>query len=211
MVTKAFVETRRKILTTAESLFAEHGLTGVSLRQITARAGVNLAAVNYHYYDKETLCREIITHRLQAINATRLAELTAAEARLGGTPVPLDEILGIMARPLFQPGNAPTANNVASRRLLGRIFLEPLPFSPEILATELQPVMTRFGQAIRRHVPSQSPQDFIWRFSFVVGAMHHALATLHDMKARTNGVCRNDDPESALRNFIVFAVQAFAR
>jgi AcrR family transcriptional regulator len=211
MVIEAPVETRQKILTAAEALFAEHGLTGVSLRQITARAGVNLAAINYHYYDKETLCREIITQRLRTINATRLAELTGAEARLGGTPVPLAEILEIMARPLFQSGNDPTTYSVASRRLLGRIFLEPLPFSSEILARELQPAMTRFGQAIRRHVPSQSPQDFIWRFSFVVGAMHHALATLHDMKARTNGVCRNDDPEGALRNFIVFAVQAFAR
>ncbi len=203
-------ETPRKILANAESLFAEYGLNGVSLRQITSRAGVNLAAVNYHYYDKEALCREIITNRLRAINATRLDELTQAEARLDGSPVPLDEILGIMARPLFLSGSDPSNYNASSRRLLGRIFSEPLPFAAEILATELQPVMTRFGQAIRRHAPSLSPQDFLWRYSLVVGAMHHAMATLHDMKARTNGVCRNDDPQSALSNFMVFAAQAFA-
>ena len=202
-------ETSQKILTTAESLFAEHGLNGVSLRQITARAGVNLAAVNYHYYDKEALCREIFIKRLRAINLTRLGELTQAEARLAGSPVPLDEIIGIMSRPLFLSDSDPTGYNAASRRLLGRIFCEPLPFTVEILATELQPVMTRFCQAIRRHAPGLSPQDFIWRFSLVVGAMHHAMATLHDMKARTNGVCRNDDPDGALRNFIIFAVQAF--
>jgi AcrR family transcriptional regulator len=201
-------ETQHKILTAAESLFAEHGLNGVSLRQITAKAGVNLAAVNYHYYDKETLCREILTQRLRPINTARLGALTEAEARRAGAAVPLDEILEIMARPLFLPDSATPA---ASRRLLGRIFLEPLPFTGEFLARELQPAMTRFGQAIRRHAPSLSPQDFIWRFSMVVGAMHHAMATLHDMKARTNGVCQNDDAEAALRNFIVFAAQAFVR
>lgn len=209
MALDVFGKTSIKILTSAESLFAEFGLEGVSLRQITAKAGVNLASVNYHYYDKQTLCREIITHRLRAINTTRLEGLIEAEARLSGAPVPLDEIIGIMARPLFQTFTEPTLYNGASRRLLGRILIEPLPFSSEILANEVQPVMTRFGQAIRRHVPSLAPQDFIWRFSLVVGAMHHAMATLHDMKARTNGVCRNDDPEAALRNFIAFAVQAF--
>lgn len=205
------METKGKILTAAESLFAEHGLNGVSLRQITAKAGVNLASVNYHYYDKETLCREIITRRLRAINATRLAELTQAEARLAGRPVPLVEIMGILAHPLFLTDNDPTVYNAASRRLLGRIFSEPLPFSAEVFSTELRLVMARFGQAIRRHTPSLSPEDFLWRYSLVVGAMHHALATLHDMKDRTNSICRNDDPESALRNFIVFAAQAFAR
>ena len=172
---------------------------------------MNLAAVNYHYYDKETLCRKIISLRLRAINAIRLAELTQAEARMPGMPVPLEEILRIMTRPLFFTGNDLSGYNAASRRLLGRIFIEPLPFSEEILAEELQPVMTRFGQAIRRHAPSLSPGDFVWRYSLVVGAIHHAMATVHDMKARTHGVCRNDDPDSALRNLIAFAAQAFAR
>jgi hypothetical protein len=153
----------------------------------------------------------MITHRIQVINTARVGELSQAEARSAGTLVPLDEIIEIMARPLFLAGNNPAAYNDASRRLLGRVFTEPLPFTREILTTELQPAMTRFGQAIRRHAPSLSPQDFIWRFSFVVGAMHHAMATLHDMKARTNGVCSNDDPAGALRNFTTFAVRAFQR
>jgi AcrR family transcriptional regulator len=170
---------------------------------------VNLASVNYHYYDKETLYREIITRRLRVINTSRLSALTNVEARMAGEIVPLEEIFGIMARPLFAADSDLTAYNTASRRLLGRILLEPLPFSTEILATELQPVMTRFGQAIRRHVPSLSPHDFIWRYSLVVGAMHHAMATMHDMKARTKGICRSDDQEATLRNFIIFAVKAF--
>lgn len=211
MTAELLGETRQRILIAAEALFAEYGLHGVSLRQITSKAGANLAAVNYHFYDKESLCREIITQRIRPINATRLEALGQAESRLADAPVPLVEIMEIMAHPLFICGNNPIAYNPASRRLLGRIFTEPLPFSTDIQSTEMQPAMTRFGQAIRRHVPSLSPQDFVWRYSFVVGAMHHAMATLHDMKARTNGVCRSDDAEGALRNHIVFAAQAFAR
>lgn len=211
MLIDEFGETGCRILLTAESLFAEHGFDGISLRQITAKAGVNLAAVNYHYSDKQSLCREILLYRLREINKVRLGALSQAEARAQGAVVPLDEIIGLMARPLFQPGSDSTSYNAASIRLLGRIITEPLPFTAEILAAELQPAMTRFGQAIRRHTPSLSPQDFLWRFSFVIGAMHHAMATLHDMKTLTNGLCRNDDPEGALRNFTAIAVRGFER
>lgn len=210
MAVELISETRQRILIAAESLFAERGLSGVSLRLITSKAGVNLAAVNYHFYDKELLCREIITQRIRPINAIRLEGLGQAEARLAGAPVPMVDILELMARPLFTCGTDQIAYNSASRRLLGRVFTEPLPFSSDILITEVQPAITRFGQAIRRHVPSLAPQDFVWRYSFVVGAMHHAMATLHDIKARTNGVCRNGDSEGALRNYLAFAAQAFA-
>ena len=206
-----FGETGSRILLSAESLFAENGFNGVSLRQITAKAGVNLAAVNYHFSDKESLCREILTQRLRQINKVRLDELSLSEASTQGSIVPLEEIVVIMARPLFQPGSNPASYSAASIRLLGRIITEPLPFTAEILGAELQPAMTRFGQAIRRHAPSLLPQDFLWRFSFVIGAMHHAMATMHDMKTLTNGICRNDDSEGALRNFTLFAVQALSR
>ena len=47
--------TQARILDTAEALFMEHGFEATSLRQITAAAGVNLAAVNYHFGSKEEL------------------------------------------------------------------------------------------------------------------------------------------------------------
>jgi hypothetical protein len=39
--------------------------------------------------------------------------------------------------------------------------------------------------------------------------MHHALATMHDMKKLTNGICRSNDSEAALRNFTEFALRSF--
>lgn len=201
-------ETSQRILTTAESLFAQHGYAGVSLRQITVAAKVNLAAVNYHYYDKESLYREILTQRLRQINRVRLTLLEEAETRAGNSPVPLTAIINALARPLFVSGEVCPR---ASTRLQGRLLAERQPFTDELIRTEFQPVMTRFGQAIRRHTPSLSPADFLWRFSFVIGALHHAMMTLPDMKVFTQGICRDDDPEAALLNFTEFAVRAFGR
>ena len=43
------LDTRERILDTAEHLFMTHGYEGTSMRQITSEASVNLAAVNYHF------------------------------------------------------------------------------------------------------------------------------------------------------------------
>ncbi len=200
-------ETLDRILIAAESLFAESGYDGTTMRQITQLAKVNLAAVNYHHGAKESLYLEIIRRRLQPINESRLKNLTEAERKAGGAPVPLDVLVDIMARPLFELyANADYGGRHAAR-LIGRSLVEPLPFMTKFLATEFQPVMARFGQALRRHAPTLSPEDFLWRLSFVVGAMLHALATLHRMKDLTRGICRDHDPAAARARFVQFAVE----
>lgn len=58
------VDTKSRILDTAEELFMEHGFEATSLRLITTAAGVNLAAVNYHFGSKEELFQAVLTRRL---------------------------------------------------------------------------------------------------------------------------------------------------
>jgi hypothetical protein len=59
-------------------------------------------------------------------------------------------------------------------------------------------------------MPALPPGDFLWRLSFVIGALHHTLLTLPDMPLHTSGLCRAHDGEAALANFTVFAVKAFS-
>src|SRR3954470_18763086 len=49
------VETRERLVDAAGEVFAEHGFKGSRVRDICARAGANVAAVNYHFRDKERL------------------------------------------------------------------------------------------------------------------------------------------------------------
>lgn len=199
--------TQERILSAAEKLFAKRGYSGVSLRQITTVAEVNLAAVNYHYYDKEGLFREILRRSLGQINEERLELLAAAQFRAGATAVPLGEIFSALARPVFLPQRCDRA---FAPQLLGRLLSDRQPFADSIVREEFQPAMTRFGQALRRHQPALPPKDFVWRVSFIVGALHHALVTLPDMPLHTDGLCRADDCAGALENFIAFATKAFS-
>ena len=47
--------TREALLDAAEALFSERGFAGVSNRELVARAGVNLAAIAYHFESKRGL------------------------------------------------------------------------------------------------------------------------------------------------------------
>jgi AcrR family transcriptional regulator len=209
MLPLAHKTTHDRILAAGEELFANKGYDGTTLREITVLAAANLAAVNYHHGDKESLYLEVIRRRLRPANAARIARLVAAEEAARSSPVPLPQLIGIMAGPWFELYADPAGGRVGAR-LVGRCLSEPLPFMEKFLAEEMQPVLARFAQAIRRHCPTLPPEDFLWRFSFVTGALQHTLATLHQMKALTRGICRDDDHAGALARFVQFAVSVFA-
>lgn len=196
--------TAEHILDAAEPLFADHGYHGTTLRQVTKAAGANLASVNYHHRSKEALYRAVVRRRLHAIDQGRLAELELAEARATGAPVPVATLLDILARPLFERAGG-TACDARAARLLGRSLAEPLPFMDEFLQRELSPVLARFGQALRRHFPAEPPDRFLWRLNFIVGSLHHTVASMHRMSRLTDGLCREQDAAKALALFVNFS------
>src|SRR5579871_1662400 len=72
------LDTKSKILDAAEKLFGIKGFEATSLRDITATAQVNLAAVNYHFQSKDSLIDAVIERRIAPVNRTRLEMLEAA-------------------------------------------------------------------------------------------------------------------------------------
>src|SRR5665213_2000500 len=102
-------ETQARLIETAERLFAERGVNGVSLREIGAEAGQrNTGAVRYHFGTKEQLVNAVFEHRMIPINARReamLAELDAAgrgdelRALAEAFLYPLAQMLGEPGRP----------------------------------------------------------------------------------------------------------------
>jgi AcrR family transcriptional regulator len=55
-------ETRRQLLEAAGEVFAEAGFREATVREICGRAGANVAAINYHFGDKETLYLEVLRY-----------------------------------------------------------------------------------------------------------------------------------------------------
>ena len=79
-------DTYERIFLAAERLFAERGFDGVSVRDIVQEAGVNLAAVSYHFGSKSALLMELFRARTKEMNRERHALLREAEAKFAGAP-----------------------------------------------------------------------------------------------------------------------------
>src|SRR5258707_12134788 len=85
-------DTKSRILDVAEQLFMEHGFEATSLRQLTSSAGVNLAAVNYHFGTKEELFQTVLTRRLDPMNQERIELLGRLERDHGNRPLARERI-----------------------------------------------------------------------------------------------------------------------
>jgi AcrR family transcriptional regulator len=82
----------------AERLFAEHGVDGVSLRQITRDAGQrNTTAVAYHFGSRDSLVQAVLDHHLAHIEVRRDALLARWE--IGDRPE-LTELVDGLVLPL---------------------------------------------------------------------------------------------------------------
>jgi AcrR family transcriptional regulator len=197
--------TSKRLLAAAEKLFAEHGPRGVSLRELTRAAGANLASVNYHFGDMAAVYREVLLRRLRPLQVRRL---TLLEEAMAGAQLPsLPVLLAALARPLFELQHDEVQGGRAFVRLLCRAVLDDDPVEQRLIAEEYHPPLARFAQQIRRHL---TPEEFLWRFSFVLGTLHQTVATLHQMTGLTRGICRSDDPEGTLQRFVAHAASTLS-
>lgn len=81
---QAHGDTRARLIGAAEKLFAQHGVGGVSLREINREAGAkNAVAVQYHFGDRDGLLRAVLQKHWPDVEARRHALLDEYEADPG--------------------------------------------------------------------------------------------------------------------------------
>jgi AcrR family transcriptional regulator len=185
-------DTRRRILDAAERLFAREGFEATSLRQITAAAHVNLAAVNYHFGSKDALIREVLARRIGPVNQERLARLAACEARAGERRPRVEEILRAFVEPVVELRADPEAGE-AFARLMGRSFFEPNLQVRRVIVGQMREVARRFAAALRRALPELPETELWWRMHFSAGALAHTLAGNVHLETLSGGRCDPSD------------------
>jgi AcrR family transcriptional regulator len=158
------IDTKSRILDTAERLIGERGYSATSLRHIISEAGVNLAAIHYHFGSKEELLDELIERKAGPVNAERLTLLD----QLGESPT-VEKVLEAFLLPMAEAAD----RNPQFVRLMGRVLSEGM--KQTIMERHFQTVSRRFFGALRRTLPGLSDEEFQWRMQFMIGAMAHTM------------------------------------
>jgi AcrR family transcriptional regulator len=193
---------QERLLDAAESLFAEHGYNGVSLRMITASAGVNIAAANYYFRSKEGLFRAVFARRVGPMSVERQQLLDECIARAGGRAPPVEEVLEAFIAPAIRITASPQAE--AFKKLSGRISTDP---SPEVRRTVYElydDIAVRFVDVLRQACPHLSREDLFWRLSCIYGAMMYVRADSGRLQRLLGDDLMMTDSEAALRHLIPF-------
>lgn len=198
--TEHHVDTREALLDTAEKLFSEHGIQAASLRMITQQAGVNLAAVHYHFGSKEGLVREVFSRRLRPLAEERLRLLDACD--LAGSEG-IEQVIHAFVAPLIRRMREAPDGAHEFAQLMGRVFSEPSEDVRSMLVQEFKPTADRFVEALRQLLPGLSERELMWRFHFLAGGMGHTVACRKMVTRFSEGLC-DSNPDEMLRYLVTF-------
>ena len=196
--------TKDRILYAAEELFAQQGFASTSLRQVTSRADVNIAAVNYHFGSKDNLVHEVFRRRMDVMSAQRLEALAKAAA---AAPGELEPILAAFVEPALAMAQDRHGGG-AFIRVIARAYAESNDSLRKFLSDQYGHVLREFAKAIGACVPALGKEDLYWRLDFLSGALTYAMADFGLIK-RPPGVSESTHRQRAAKALIRFASAGF--
>ena len=145
-------QTRERLLDAAEQLFAQNGFAATSVRDITAAATSNIAAVNYHFRGKHNLYNEVFRRRMAAMREQRIASIRQARAEGGSLEAVLHAFATAFLRPLVERGSGRLLIELISREMLDPQLPREL-----FLAEVVGPIQDVLAEAIMAATPGLGP------------------------------------------------------
>ena len=190
--TEGRAATKTRILAATEKLFIVHGFDATSLRAITTEAGVNLAAVNYHFGSKEELFALVLTHRLDTLNLERVRLLDALEGNGFDAVNTVEQLIATMFLPALRLARDAEHGGEDFLKFLGRAYADSSPFVRDLLAERYAAQNSRFVHAFARALPELAAQDLSMRLHFMLDAISSTLAS-EDARKLMAGLAATSD------------------
>jgi AcrR family transcriptional regulator len=165
-----------------------------------AAAGVNLAAVNYHFGSKDELIAELFATRGIATNRERLAELKAAEA-VGGGRADVRAILRALVGPTLRGCLGPDNEQSTAAHFMIRASIESVPPIRRIKNREIDH-LRKFAAAMRRSLPDCDEGDLYWGLHFALAMAHQTIRDTERLTKLSEGKCDLDDVEALIDRIV---------
>ncbi|MBK3571878.1 TetR/AcrR family transcriptional regulator [Streptomyces sp. MBT62] len=157
--------TRDGLQSAALELLAQRGQEGVTLREITDRAGANVAAVSYHFGSLKALCDAAIEHALEQYLDAQMAAIDSL-----GPDATLEEVAAAFAGPMMR-AFAAGGQDLAVMRTVARIGIEP-PQGWERLTGKFEKSRRDVLRVLGPNIPGVDEEELIFRTRCAAGLLN---------------------------------------
>jgi AcrR family transcriptional regulator len=201
-------DTRERLLDTAETLFAQRGFYGVSVRDITQAAAVDVSMVNYHFGSKQELITAVFDRRAQVVNADRLEQLEETRRRFWPRPPTPEALLQAYVSPLVRrlKENKPGWRNYFA-------LVAEANNSPEwsgLMTQHYDPYIRQFVSAMHEALPGCPLRDLYWGHHFFSGAITLSLAQTGRVERLSDGLCDSSHVDELYGRLLVLFSAGFS-
>lgn len=195
-------ETREVLLSVAERLFAANGYSGVSVREITKLAKVNVSSVSYYFGGKRELYSAVYARRMGPVTEKRIAAFRSLADRRKTEEVDLTSILEALVWPLLDV--LKDTNGVLGLEFINRAHNE----SDELFETLVVPfhgeMWYHLMPLLEAALPNIPKDVLYWRAYFAVGDIFHICRQRRWLKQYSGGLCDSSDLDQAGRHLVRF-------
>ena len=198
------LNSKEKLLRSAEVLFASKGYRDVSVREIASHAGVNSALVGYYFRGKQTLFTEVFRAHTVPLSRELMRQLEAVTQ--GGTPT-VEEILKAWLVPWVQAGNDPQARAI-HLGIFANLSREGSESTKRALAP-MHHVHKAFVETLHSCLPHLSQETLMWRLHFVMGALVFGIIQPVALVVLSGGRCDPKNMKASLDQMLPYAIAGF--
>ncbi|MBU2863246.1 TetR/AcrR family transcriptional regulator [Reinekea forsetii] len=202
-------DTITRILDSAEQLFAEKGFAETSLRMITTRAKVNLAAVNYHFGSKKDLIQAVFARFLTPFTEKLNKELQMV---VKDNPSPsFHDVLGVLAKTMLTGiENNENYNKLSVfMRLLGLAYTQAQGHLRKFLLENYSQSYSAFIGYLKMAHPELSGREIFWRIHFAIGASVFTMSSIEVLRSmEQNDTGAKSSIEEIMNQLIPFLAAA---
>jgi len=198
-------QSREKILDAAESLFAQGGFNGVSLKDIARAADVDTSLLHYYFVTKAGLFAAVLERRSEDVNRVR-SQSMSDYAAAAGDQLTIRGLLQAYLQPTFDfiRSGGPSLQNYL-------VIIAQMNSTPagQIAGTDVSPfdpVVQEFIRLLARARPDRSEAELYWFYHMLSGAIGLSWAQTGRIDQLSGGQCRSDDFEAICNQMVsVFA------
>jgi AcrR family transcriptional regulator len=201
-------ETVNSLLDVAEVLFAEYGFSGTTVRDISAKANINQALINYHFKSKQGLFKAIFARRAKELVENRLQLLSQARDLAKGGPIPLRDLIYAFVYPPLRIASESTGGR-AFVKLQARLHNEPKELSSELRNTYYDKVSLEFVDEFHKTLPHLSIESISWRLIFVMGLYIYVASNTGRIEVISRNRCAGERLDQALPEILAFCENGF--